>query len=322
MILTVTLNLALDVTYRVRRLRAGRSHTLELVRAQAGGKGVNVSRILKQLGVPTLAAGFVGGVTGDSVVKEMTKARLDHRLIPVPGETRRCMAVISEDDGSVTEINERGPDVPTDAWQEFAEVFEELIDTRDIRVTVVSGSLPPGVPVEAYATLCRVSHKAEIPVILDSSGDALREGLKGRPDVVKPNRDELLEALEDEKISTPKPSDEFLPSKWVPVVQGLRAKGAGAVVASFGPDGLLAVTDEGTCFARPPLVSGNPVGAGDGVTASLARGVLEGRKWPERVRDATALSSAVAASVTAGTFDPAVYALVGQRTVTRTAFVE
>ena len=307
MILTVTLNLALDITYRAGRLQPGGAHTLELVAAQAGGKGVNVSRILKQLGVPTLATGFVGGVTGDIVMREMTEAKLDHRLVSVPGDTRRCMAVISEEDGTVTELNERGPEVPPESWDEFVEVFEKLLRDRDVRVSVLSGSLPPGVPVDAYATLCGTSHEAEVPVILDSSGEVLREGLKGRPDIVKPNRDELLEALKADGISAPEASAEFQPSQWVPLVQALRAMGAGAVVASFGSDGLVAVTDEGTWFARAPRVAGNPVGAGDAVSAALARGELEGTAWTERIRDATGLAAGGAASRTAGTFDEAVY---------------
>ncbi len=309
MILTVTLNLALDVTYRVPRLEPGTPHTLQLVSGRAGGKGVNVSRILKQLGVPTLVTGFVGGVTGEFVVKEMTEAGLNHRLTRLPGETRRCMAIISEEDASVTEINERGPEVPTDGWEEFVETFAKLLDTPDVRVTVLSGSLPPGVPVDAYATLCRASHNAGVPVILDTSGAALRAGLKGRPDVVKPNRKELLEALDDEEISTPEPSDNFEPSQWVPLAQAIRAKGAGAVVASFGEDGLLAVTEGGTWFARLPRVSGNPVGAGDAVVAALARGEMDGREWPERIHDAATLSAAAAAATTAGAFSASNYAL-------------
>ena len=306
MILAVTLNLALDVTYRVRRLEPGKAHTLELVGSQAGGKGVNVSRILKQLGVPTLSLGLVGGISGEAVVEEMTRAGLAHRLVRVPEETRRCMAVV-EDDGRVTEVNEQGPEVPPEAWDEFVEAFEKLLNTKDVRVTVLSGSLPPGLPVDAYAILCRTSHLAGIPVALDSSGDALVEGIKAQPEIVKPNRKELLEALKEDGISEPQRTEPFEPSRWVPVVYALRAKGPQAVVASFGADGVLAVTEQGAWFARPERVSGNPVGAGDAVTAALARAEAQGAKWPERIRDAAALSAAAVASTVAGSLNVSLY---------------
>ena len=307
MILTTTLNLAWDVTYRVSRLDPGAAHTLELVGAQAGGKGVNVSRILKQLDVPTIAMGFVGGVTGQMVVEEMSQAGLKHKLVSVAGETRRCMAVVSEEDGQVTEINERGPEVPAEAWDEFRQTFQQLLTTEEVRVVVLSGSLPPGVPVDAYASLCRLSHAIGLPVILDTSGEALKEGLKARPDIVKPNREELLEALEGQKVAEAlvahDSSEEFNLAAWIPAAQALRDRGARAVVATFGPNGLLAVTEEGAWFARPPRVNGNPVGAGDAVTAALALGELEEAKWRDRIRDAAALSGAALGSGVAGSLD-------------------
>jgi 1-phosphofructokinase family hexose kinase len=302
MILTTTLNLAWDVTYRVRRLKPGAANTVELIGAHAGGKGVNVSRILNQLGVPTVAMGFIGGATGRLVVDEMNDAGVNHRLIPIQAETRRCMAVISEEGGDVTEINEQGPEVPRDAWDEFVETFREVIGEEEARVAVLCGSLPPVVPADAYATLCAVAHDANIPVILDSSGAALKEGLTGRPDIVKPNKEELLETVGEDRAP---PSDDvgqqFDEAEWIPILEVVRSAGAGAVVATFGSDGLLAVADEGAWFARPLEVrGGNPVGAGDAVAAALAKGLLEETTWPDRLREAAALSAAAAGADTAG----------------------
>lgn len=303
-VVTVTLNPALDVTYHVPRLRVGATNRVVRVHVQAGGKGINVARVLHALGVPVLALAFAGGgAAGREWAADLDGAAVPHRLVAVPGETRRCVAVVPLEGGPVTELNEPGPEVPAAAWDEMVAAFREVL-SGGARVAVLSGSLPPGLPPDAYARLCRLAQEAGVPAILDASGEALRAGLAGRPAVVKPNRDELLEL-----VGAPAGGEgNGVGREWLPLLAEVRARGAGAVVASFGRDGLLALTGEGAWHARAPAVRGNPVGAGDAVVAALARAELAGVPWPERLRDAAALGAAAVACPAAGAFDPGVYA--------------
>ncbi|MCX2183884.1 hexose kinase [Streptomyces sp. SKN60] len=292
MILTVTLNPALDITHRVDRLRPHSAHRVRDVGARAGGKGVNVSRVLHTLGLPTLVTGLAGGPTGEAVRRELCRAELPELLTPVDGETRRTVAVVDEHTGDTTTLLEPGPVVRPEEWRSFLADFEACVERAT--VVVLSGSLPPGLPEDAYATLVHAARARAVPAVLDTSGPALRAALPAGPALVKPNADELTEATGE---SDPRRA-----------AQALRAAGAEAVVASLGPDGLLAVTPEGAWRAVPPeRLRGNPTGAGDAAVAALARGLAAGVSWPRRLAEAVALSTATVAAPLAGSFDPAVH---------------
>jgi tagatose 6-phosphate kinase len=291
-ILTVTLNLALDVTYRVPAVNLHAANRVSSVAGRAGGKGVNVGRILQELGQSVVVSGLVGGLTGDAVIADLHAAGIEAALTPIAGETRRTLAVVDDATGDATGFWEPGPAITDDEWRAFLAAYERLAGAAD--AVVLSGSLPPGAPADAYAQLCRVAQRAGIPAVLDADGEALRLGLAGNPTLVKPNRDELARAA-----GTTDP---------VLGAQALRAAGAGAVVVSSGPDGLLAVTPEGTWSARPPeRVAGNPTGAGDAAVAALTAGLVTAAPWPERLENAVALSAAAVAAPLAGAFDDALY---------------
>ncbi|MFJ2163535.1 1-phosphofructokinase family hexose kinase [Streptomyces sp. NPDC087856] len=299
MILTVTLNAALDITHRVARLRPHASNRVSSVSQRAGGKGVNVARVLRALGERTAVTGLAGGPTGAAVRADLAAAGIADHLVPIDGESRRTVAVV--DDRDTTILLEPGPPVTSAEWARFTLRYRELLGGA--RAVVLSGSLPPGLPADAYGVLVALARAAGVPALLDADGEALLAALAEGPDVVKPNIHELaaVTGVEDPAVGA----------------AALTAAGARAVVVSLGPDGLLAHTPDGVWRARPPApVAGNPTGAGDAAVAALALGLTAGHAWPERLVEAVALSAAAVASPLAGDFDPAVRrALLGTVTV-------
>jgi tagatose 6-phosphate kinase len=309
-ILTVTLNPALDVTYEVAALRPHATHRVTAVHRRGGGKGVNVARVLTALGVDARTTGLLGGATGEQVRADLDRHAVPHDFTPISGETRRTLTVVAE--GDATLFNEPGPPITDHEWRAFRTHFRELASAA--QVVVLSGSLPPGVPEDAYATLAtaaRTARPTAAPlIVLDTGGSTLMAALAGRPDVVKPNAAELAAAVP----TAPGPQA---------AAEELRAEGAVAVVVSLGPDGLLAVTGEGVWRCRPPRsVRGNPTGAGDAVVAALSRalhdhrstGAHPDRLWPQALADAVALSAAAVHAPVAGEIDHDVHARLRART--------
>ena len=189
MIITVTLNAALDVTYRVSRIELHASHRVSEVSEVAGGKGVNVASVLTQQGVTVLATGLLGGVTGERIRADLDARGIRHDFSPCAGESRRALTVVSEAHGDATVFNEPGPRVQPREWQRFLHHLSGLVERWHARVVVASGSLPPGVPADAYAEVVRVAREAGALSIVDSSAEALTAALPARPDLVKPNRE-------------------------------------------------------------------------------------------------------------------------------------
>ncbi|WP_370971130.1 1-phosphofructokinase family hexose kinase [Amycolatopsis sp. cg9] len=285
MIVTVTPNAALDVTYTVDGLVPDAVHRARDVRHRAGGKGVNVARVLHALGVDVHAIATAGGATGAAVAADLGAAGVAAELVPIGGETRRTTTVLSAVDGSVTLFNEPGPAVTAMEWA----LLTERVRRREPEVLVCSGSLPPGAPPDGYARLIDGRQS-----VLDTSGAALLAGLAGRPAVVKPNAEELREVTGLDDLGR--------------AARELMRAGAGAVVVSLGADGLLAVTPAGVWRARPSgALSGNATGAGDAVVAALALGLSRREPWPEILRRAVALSGAAVLGPLAGDVDLAHY---------------
>ncbi|HEU5157157.1 MAG TPA: 1-phosphofructokinase family hexose kinase [Streptosporangiaceae bacterium] len=298
MFLAVALNPALDVTYEVPRFGPGATHRVGRPRVRAGGKGVNVARVLHAVGETAHVIGFAGGQGGQVVENELMAAGVAATLVPVAGETRRTVTVVETATGVATMLSEPGPAVTAAEWRDFTDRFTDL--ARKARVVVLTGSLPPGLPADAYAVLIRAAGRAGgAPVLLDADGPALREGARAAPTMVKPNADELSSATGH--------ADPGLGAA------ALRELGAGAVVVSQGAEGVTAVTNAGAWRASSPEpIVGNPTGAGDAAAAALARGMAAGHSspgaWPELLRDAVALSAAAVAAPVAGEIDHETYA--------------
>ncbi|MFJ8766262.1 1-phosphofructokinase family hexose kinase [Streptomyces clavifer] len=312
MILTVTLNTALDLTYTVPVLVPHTSHRISEMSERPGGKGVNVARVLSALGHDTAVTGFAGGATG-AALRDLLRALprrpgdapLTDALVTVAGNTRRTTAVVDRTTGDTTQLNEPGPHINTDEWAAFLRTYADLLPGAD--AVALCGSLPPGIHVGAYAELIRLARTAGVPALLDTSGEPLRRGIAARPDLVKPNADELAQLTGAREP--------------LRATRDARRRGAHNVVASLGADGLLAVTPDGTWRAAPPsTVRGNPTGAGDSAVAGLLSGLAEELDWPDRLARAVALSTATVLAPAAGEFDRSAYAdLLPRVTVARQA---
>ncbi|MEU2232291.1 1-phosphofructokinase family hexose kinase [Streptomyces vietnamensis] len=303
MILTVTLNTALDLTYRVPALTPHASHRITQVIERPGGKGLNVARVLAALGHETVATGFAGGATGATLRDQLAQTPVRDELVETAGTTRRTVAVVDTASGDTTQLNEPGPTVTTAEWAAFRTRFTELLDGA--RAVALCGSLPPGIHVGAYAELIRLARAAGVPVLLDTSGEPLRRGIAARPDLVKPNAEELAQLTGSRE-----------PHR---ATRDARRRGAHAVISSLGPEGMLAATPEGLWRATPPAaVKGNPTGAGDSAVAGLLSGLVDETPWPERLTRAVALSAATVLSPVAGEYDASAY----EELLTRVTVVE
>lgn len=304
MIVTVTPNPAVDITYRVDRLVPGQSHRVTGVRARAGGKGINVARTLACMAHPATATAPVGGPAAETFESDLVAAGIDTDLVPGDGEIRRSVAVIAGDEATL--FNEPGPRQSEDVWWAIEQALARRLEPGD--VVVVSGSLPAGTPADFIGRLVRRARAAGASTILDLRGDPLSVALPERPSVVAPNAAEAAETT----------------GRADPVAAGraLLAAGAGSVVVSRGADGLVAITPTGAVVrARLPTpLPGNPTGAGDALTAALAAR-LDGRDavpesiewWRETSRSAVAWSAAAVRQPVAGTVDPSdVAALMGE----------
>lgn len=296
MILVVALNPALDVTHHVAGADWGGVNRPFAVHVRAGGKGPNVARTLRVLGQPVTLTGLAGGLTGQALLDGLNGTGIVTELTPIAAETRRTFVVADSVSGQTALFNEPGPAVTAHEYQQFFVAYEKALASS--AAVVMSGSLPPGVPADAYAGLIAAAAGARVPAILDTSGPALSRGAAAGPALIKPNLGEL-EAVTGHGLRTSAGPD--LPAV-EQAARGLAAP-ASAVVVSLGPDGLLAIGPEGTWHARPPApVPGNPTGAGDAVVAGLADSLVRGHDWPARLRHAVALGTAAASAPVAGEF--------------------
>ena len=191
MILTVTLNAAIDKTLAVPNFRLGRRHRTVEQTTMAGGKGVNVARAIKTLGQPVIATGFTGGPTGTRIVEELTNAAVLSDFVRIREESRTNTAVIDPTTGEQTEVNERGPAVSQQEIDLFVDKLLYLAKGADI--CVLAGSLPRGLDVDVYHRLIRELHRTGVETIVDTDGDPLRRAVRAEPTVISPN---VIEAEE------------------------------------------------------------------------------------------------------------------------------
>jgi 1-phosphofructokinase family hexose kinase len=193
MIITVTLNAALDKTLEVPNFRPGRRHRTVDQTTMPGGKGVNVARAIKRLGQPVIATGLAGGATGTRIVDALTEEAILNGFMRIREESRTNTVVIDPTTGSHTEINERGPSVSD---QELAMFRDKLLYlAKGASICVFAGSLPRGVEADAYAGLIREVKKLGVTTVIDTDGEPLRLAVRVEPDVVSPNELEAEELV-------------------------------------------------------------------------------------------------------------------------------
>ena len=179
MITVVTLNPAVDKTYRVSALRPGRIHRVDQVDAFPGGKGINVAKVLKRLGLAVQVTGFIGGGTGDAILQGLDQLGLSHRMVPIPGETRTCLNILDETGRTQTEFLEPGPSVPKEKWEALKGTVGRLAE--ESRVVVFSGSLPPGLDDDAYRELVFIAQARRSKAVVDTGGAPLARALGPAP---------------------------------------------------------------------------------------------------------------------------------------------
>jgi len=280
MIITVTLNPSLDRTIELDSLAQGSVQRVTAARLDPGGKGVNVARALLANGVPTRAVVPVAGMEGDQLVSLLEHEGVDVVVVPVLGHTRSNIT-IAEADGTVTKLNEPGASLGADDLEALAR--KVLAAAAPDSWVVLCGSLPPGLRAEAYATLTHRFVAAGLRVVVDTSGPAFRAAVAVGPELVKPNAEELAEA-----VGRPLRSR----SEVIAAARELQGLGAQAVLVSLGAAGAILV-DEAVVVGESPVDEPrSTVGAGDAFLAGFLAGRYHGASRREAFAEALAWGAA------------------------------
>ena len=281
MIATVTLNPSLDRTITVHGLRVDESNRWTSLRHYAGGKGIDVSRAIHEMGEQTIAYGFIGGHEGRDVEILLDEEGVSFSFTPIEQETRTNFIISDTSASQQTIINAPGPHISKKELERFLKKLRE-IPPPDLMVA--SGSIPPGVPADIYSTIVLGARDYNVRTILDSTGQWLEEGIKAKPYLIKPNIREAGELLKTEL-----PTEEAI----VEAALNLVEMGIEVVVISRGKDGIIAATKREILKAVPPLLKvRSAVGAGDCTVAGLALKLAKGEPLIEACRLGVAMGSA------------------------------
>lgn len=292
MILTVTLNAAIDKRYVVEEFKVGEVNRVKECAYVPGGKGLNVSKPAAVAGAEVVATGFVGGHAGNYIEASLKDYHVKSAFYHLESESRSCINIWDEKNCVQTEFLEPGFTVAESEFQGFVEEFKELVKKAD--VVAMSGSVPKGLDGTAYQKLVKVVKDADKKVILDTSGKLLEMGIEAYPTMIKPNIDEI-------RMLTGKECNEI--GEIVEAAKEIHARGVEVVAVSLGADGSLAVSDEGVFRAIVPRIDAvNTVGCGDSMIAGFALGFAEGLGIEETLRKASAISAAAALREETGYF--------------------
>ncbi|QQK07010.1 1-phosphofructokinase [Miniphocaeibacter halophilus] len=264
MIVTVTLNPSIDISYRLEEFLIDDVNRTDKVSKTPGGKGLNVTRVLKQLNANVLATGFIGGRTGEFLEDGLKDLSIDTSFLKVKGNTRNCIAVLHE--GKQTEILESGEEISKEEQEEFLSLFEKII--KKASVVTISGSVPPGIASDYYEELLKIAGRNNIKVILDTSGNSLKNIVLNseiKPYCIKPNETEIKQ-IEGKEINTKKELIEYLNSNIFDEIE--------LVVVTMGGEGALVKYKNEFYNAEIPKIKVvNPVGSGDSTVAGIAYGL-------------------------------------------------
>jgi 1-phosphofructokinase/tagatose 6-phosphate kinase len=295
-ILTVTLNAAIDRTVAVPNFRLGRRHRAVESRTVAGGKGINVARALNLLGRPVIASGFVGGPTGTRVLEGLQEESVLTDFSRIASETRINLAVIDPTSGEQSEINERGPAVSP---EEVKRLFDRIgYLANGAKICVLAGSVPPGAGDDLYARLVDDLSRRGVPVVLDAEGEAMMAGLRAGASMVTPNEAEAEELV----------GQEFADKG--DLAQGLRelVRLGASEAAITRPDGCVAAVGEGSSrrlleVHTEPLEAVSTVGSGDAFVAGYVAARYEGREAEDCLAYGVACGAESTQHFGAGTVD-------------------
>jgi 1-phosphofructokinase family hexose kinase len=293
-------NLSLDRTVEVERVAPGHVHRATRVDVRGGGKGVNVARALKAMGVSASVVGLRAGHTGAAVVGLLEEEGIQTLAVAAEGETRSCLSIVSGTD--VTVFNEPGPHIDAPAWAEFEDRVADRIGVGAI--FVCSGSFPPGAPPDGAGRLLRRARVNGATTMCDTSTQQLANALSCDPDLVAPNLAEaewLLHGRETESVTEGPGALERARA----AADELAGRGPGAVLVTAGAAGAVLAHAQGTTTLQAYEVSvRNPVGAGDCLVAGIARGLSRGDDLVAAARTGAAMAAASCETFAAGELDP------------------
>jgi 1-phosphofructokinase/tagatose 6-phosphate kinase len=296
MIITVTLNAAIDKSLTVPSFRLGRRHRTVEQRTMAGGKGVNIARTLKGLGQPVIATGFAGGATGTHIVEQLTEESILNDFVRIRDESRTNTSVLDPTTGEQTEINERGPSVTPHEVELFRDKLVYL--ARGAAIVVFAGSLPRGVEPELYGSLIKDLERSQVTTVVDADGEPLRHAVRAEPDLVSPN------VVEAEELVGHEFAGEEERSMAMAEIVGLGAREAIMTL----PDGCLAqlLVDGQSRLKRARIEPREPTakrGSGDALLAGYLAARYEGRPPDQCVRFGVACGAESTGRVGAGLID-------------------
>ena len=293
-ILTVTLNPAIDVRYTVENMRVGEVNRTSHVEKNAGGKGINVSRIIKKLGGDILATGIIGGYTGKLFLSKLNKDGIKNSFLETSFETRTCIAVIHENINGITEFLESAEGTKEN-FEEFVKKYISLLESEDIKVVCGSGSILKGIRKDAYNVIIEEASKRGIKFILDTSGDSLLRGIEAKPFLIKPNQEEL-ENIFNKKF--------FSLDEVIDAAKNIISKGVKNVMVTLGGDGAVLVTENAVYRGTFPKVEiKNTVGSGDSTIGGFAYGLSDGKSLEDSFKLGIACGTTNAMLDTTGTID-------------------
>lgn len=292
MILTVTLNAAIDKRYVVSGYQLGEVNRVKECSYTPGGKGLNVSKPAAIAGASVVATGFVGGHAGAYIEESLDEFSIRSAFCHLKGESRTCINIWDEINQVQTEFLEPGPVVSTEDFEKFQQQFTELVQQAD--VVAMSGSVPKGLDGTAYQKLVAIVKNAGKKVILDTSGALLEMGIESCPTMIKPNLDEI-------RMLTGLTCDNL--DEMVNAAKEIQKKGIEYVAVSLGGDGSFIVSKEGVYRAIVPKIDAvNTVGCGDSMIAGFALGLSEGLSVEDMLKKASAISAAAALREETGFF--------------------
>lgn len=280
MILTITLNPSVDIAYQLDTFHLDTVNRVEKVQKTAGGKGLNVTRVLKQVGEDVVATGFLGGEIGSYVKKQLTRNDIKNSFVEIGNETRNCIAVLH--DGQQTEILEQGPTIQEHEALNFIEHLEIILN--NVEVVVISGSLPKGLASNYYVEIVELCKQCDVAVVLDCSGEALKKVLESqqKPTVIKPNTEELSQLI-GKNIT-----DDIQELK--SVLSGQLFQGIEWIVVSLGAKGAFAKHNDKFYRVKIPKINVvNPVGSGDSTVAGIAASLAHALPDVELLKNANVL---------------------------------
>lgn len=292
MILTVTLNAAIDKRYVVEGFKTGEVNRVKECMYVPGGKGLNVSKPAAIAGAKVVATGFVGGHAGNYIEEALHPFGIESAFYHVKEESRSCINIWDEVNRVQTEFLEPGFTLTEEDFEGFLQKFKELLQGAE--VVAMSGSVPKGLDGTAYQRMIRLVKEAGKKVILDTSGMLLVEGIKAKPTMIKPNIDEI-------RMLTGHDCDDV--NEIIEAAETIQKSGVEIVAVSLGADGSLVVCEEGVYRATVPKIDAvNTVGCGDSMIAGFALGFCEGLSVADTLRKASAISAAAALREETGFF--------------------